>query len=416
MNPHLPGPAPTVAHHSLRLALSVFLPFAVGYFLSYVFRIIIAIIAPALITELGLTPAQLGLLSSVYFLAFGLMQLPLGMLLDRFGAKRVNAALLLVAALGALLFALAQGLVGLALGRALIGAGVSACMMAAFQAFTYWFPPGRLPAINGYLLFVGSLGAISATAPAEWLLGITDWRGLFIGLAAASAAAALGVFTLVPEQPEPPAKTEFKALLSGLASVYRDRLFWQVAPVSAISLGASLSMLGLWAGPWLRDVMGLERDGVAHYLLIGAAGMGVGYLLLGGLATRLARFGVRPHWISAAGMLGFLSTMIWLASGRVTHPGVLFAAFGFLATSPTLNFAVMSQHFGRELAGRANTALNMLVFASAFALQWGVGAIIGAWPSDGGGYAESGYCAAFSTLALLQALGLSWWLLSLRRR
>lgn len=120
---------------SSRLLVRLFAPFAFGYFLSYLFRTVNAVIAPDLARDLGLQPASLGLLTAAYFLAFAAFQLPLGVLLDRFGPRRVEAGLLLVAAAGALVFARAESLGGLIAGRALIGFGVSSCLMAAFKGF-----------------------------------------------------------------------------------------------------------------------------------------------------------------------------------------------------------------------------------------------------------------------------------------
>ena len=118
------------------LWLKLFLPFAGAYFLSYLYRTANAVIGPVLSAELALGAAGLGLLTSAYFLSFAAAQLPLGMLLDRFGARRVESGLLLIAAVGAAVFALGQGIAELAVGRALIGLGVSACLMAAFKAFS----------------------------------------------------------------------------------------------------------------------------------------------------------------------------------------------------------------------------------------------------------------------------------------
>ena len=128
---------------SARLQLGLILPFAAAYFLSYFFRSANAVIGPELAGDLGLSAGDLGLLTSTYLLSFCLAQLPLGMLLDRCGARRVEAALLLVATAGAGMFALAEGLAGLATARAIIGLGVSACLMAAFKAFSQWYPPER---------------------------------------------------------------------------------------------------------------------------------------------------------------------------------------------------------------------------------------------------------------------------------
>ena len=151
VGPDSPAPAPS-------LLWRVLLPFACGYFLSYVYRTVNAVIAPDLVASLGLSASDLGLLTSVYFLTFALFQLPLGILLDRFGPRRVEAVLLLFAALGALLFGLSAGRDSLIAGRGLIGLGVSACLMAGFKAFVMWFPASRLPVVNGALMAAGGWG------------------------------------------------------------------------------------------------------------------------------------------------------------------------------------------------------------------------------------------------------------------
>src|SRR2546429_3403098 len=151
--------------------LTVFCPFAVGYFLSFFFRNVNAVISKDLAVEFSLTSADLGLLTSMYLLAFAAFQLPLGVLLDRYGPRRVVAMLLCSAAAGALVFALARDFAMLSAGRALIGLGVSGGLMGAIKAFTLWFPLSRLATLNGLYLAAGGLGGLSATAPAEALLG-----------------------------------------------------------------------------------------------------------------------------------------------------------------------------------------------------------------------------------------------------
>jgi sugar phosphate permease len=150
----------------VRLAVCVLLPFAAGYYLSYLFRCINALIAGDLVAELGLGAADLGLLTSVYFLVFAAVQLPCGVLLDRYGPRVVDSALLLIAAAGALLFALADGVAALLVARALIGLGVAVGLMAGLKAIVLWFPPERVALANGS--FRASAGA--ACSPASlWL-------------------------------------------------------------------------------------------------------------------------------------------------------------------------------------------------------------------------------------------------------
>jgi len=408
-----PGDASTAAARlPLATVLRVFLPFAAGYYLSYVFRTVNAVVAPDLVHDAGLAASDLGFLTSMYLAAFALLQLPLGILLDRFGPRRVEAALLTLAAAGALLFALSGGLAGLSLGRALIGAGVSCCMMAAFKSFAMWFEPRRLPMVYGALLTVGSLGAISATVPVQWLLGWVDWRVLFVALAAFAGVASLTVFAVVPDHRAPAADTRLRDQLDGLRRVFRDRFFRRIAPLSAISSGSSLAINGLWAGPWLRDVAGLGREAVATHLLVISASMGVGFFAMGLLTARLSRLGVRPHTIAAAGMGGFMLTVIALAVGTTgTALWLLLACVGFLATAASLCYSLVSQHFPRELTGRANTALNVLVFLAAFAVQWGIGLVLNVWENPATHtYAPTGYRVAFAGVVTCQMLALLWFL------
>ena len=155
------APQPSAhAHHTPfldgTLALRVFLCFAGGYFLSYAFRSINAVIAPALLAELGLSNADLGLLSSAYFISFASLQLPLGIWLDKYGPRKTESALLLIAAAGAAIFASSSTLAGLWLGRALIGAGVSSCLMAPLKAYRLWYAPERQGQLSSWMLVAGT--------------------------------------------------------------------------------------------------------------------------------------------------------------------------------------------------------------------------------------------------------------------
>jgi MFS family permease len=397
---------------SLILVLRLFVPFAAGYYLSYVFRTVNAVAAPDLVADTGVGADALGFLTSMYLAAFAVLQLPLGILLDRFGPRRVEAALLTVAAAGSLLFALSDGLFGLSVGRALIGAGVSCCMMAAFKAFAMWFAPERLPSIYACLMAFGALGAISATVPVEWFLGLTEWRSLFIGLGLLTVAVSIAVFATVPDHRDPPGDTTFRQQLAGLASVFRDRFFIALAPLSAVSMGTSLAINGLWAGPWLRDVAGLGRDAVASHLLIVHASMGAGFLALGFLSERLIRLGLRPVTITAGGMAAFMVIVATLALG-IAGPllWLLLVGVGFLAASSSLSYSLLSRHFPRDLAGRANTALNVLVFLAAFAIQWSIGIVLSAWEDPATHqYDPDGYLVAFAGAAVVQASALAWFL------
>ena len=267
-----------------RLIAFVFLPFAAGYYLSYLFRSINALISGQLTSDLALGAADLGLLTSVYFLTFAAAQIPIGVLLDRYGPRRIQSALLLVAAAGAALFGTAQGFVPLVVARAMIGLGVAAALMAGLKAIVLWFPRERVALVNSYLIMLGALGAVTATAPAERLLDWTGWRGLFELLAAATAACAVVIYFVVPE-PVSVASSVSSAPAS-LKTVYSDPRFWRLAPISATCVGSAWALQGLWAAPWLTDVEGLDRPSLITRLFVMAVALSFGALLLGTIADR----------------------------------------------------------------------------------------------------------------------------------
>ena len=392
--------------------MRVFVPFAFGYFLSYLYRVVNAVIAPDLVSELGLGPSDLGLLTSAYFLTFAAFQLPLGMLLDRFGPRKTEASLLIFAALGAFIFSIATSTEGLIAGRAMIGFGVSACLMAAFKAYSIWVSKERLPLINGFQMGAGGLGALSGTLPVEMALQVTDWRGVFQVLSAVTIIAAIAIFVVVPKRDEGDAHTtpeSFKALGKGVMDVFTSPVFWWIAPLTVASQAGFLSIQTLWVGPWLHDVGGLTRVEVADTLFLIAASMVAGFISMGVIADRLRRFGIRPTTVAITGMTTFIIIQSLITFKLVDALVPLWMAFGYFATTGILPYAALSQKFPLKLAGRVNTGLNLLVFVSAFAAQWGSGAVIGLWDkTPEGNYDPDGYQAAFGVILGLQVLGLLW--------
>ena len=383
------------------LLLKVFLPFAGGYYLSYLYRTVNAIISPDLVSEFGLYPGELGLLTSSYFLTFALFQLPLGILLDRYGPRRVNAGLLMLAGIGAALFGLSQSLSGLIVARALIGLGVSGCLMASIKAFTLWFPLNRLATLNGWLISCGGLGALSASKPAEELLRITDWHSVFLLLAALTFAAAGAIFLIVPERGAQRAPQTLIESLRSLPAILRNANFWKLGLLAITGQGVFMSLQGLWIAPWLKDVVGLGREELGNHLLAIALGMVVGATRWGGGAPPQARPGGDMVKVLLGGVGAFLAILALLALGvkQATLP-LLFALTLFGQVLPLI-YAIVSQEFPLELSGRVTSTLNFLVFFSAFAVQWGTGLIINLWPVQGGSYAAAGYGAAFGACFVL---------------
>ncbi len=391
----------------------VFIPFALGYFLSYLMRVVNAVIAPDLIRDLSLTAADLGLLTSVNFLAFAAAQLPLGIMLDRFGPRRTEAALLLFAAAGALIFAVAESASGLMVGRALIGLGTSACLMAAFKAYVMWFPRERIPFINGLQMAAGGLGAVTGTVPVEAALGFTDWRGVFVILSLMALAFSAAIYFVVPRRGAAETSSEsFDGQLAGIRQVFTSPLFWRIAPITVASQSMFIGTQSLWSGPWLSDVAGLGRDAVANHLLLIAVAMIAGFLGMGTIADRLGRIGVKTIHVAVTGMGLFMCVQVVLVAQWTGLALPAWMLFGFFGASGILSYAALAQDFPPELTGRVITGLNVFTFLGAFAAQWGIGAVINLWPTAAsGGYAAEGYQAAFAVMIGLQVLGLLWFVM-----
>jgi MFS family permease len=388
----------------------VLLPFAAGYFVSYVFRTINALIAGDLTAELNLSAADLGLLTSIYFLVFAAVQLPFGRLLDRHGPGAIQSALLLLASVGALVFALSEGIIGLLIGRALLALGVAVALMAGFKAIVLWFPPKHVALANGWLVMLGALGAITATAPAEILVQAIGWRGLFVVLAALSALAVLLILFAVPDHVAHCNQGPVQA--PSLSTIYRDRRFWRLAPLSAIGIGNSWSLQGLWASPWLRDVDGLDRAGVVQNLSLMAVAVCASALLLGAVAGRLRRLGIETELVLAATLMLSMAAQATLVFGCPLPPSLPWAIIAAAGAATVLSFAILSQYFPKALSGRANAALNLMHVGCAFLLQSATGLIIEQWPDVRGSYPAEAHQLAMAATLVLQILALAWFAIS----
>jgi MFS family permease len=387
-----------------KLVALVFVPFAAGFFLSILLRYVNAVIARDLSAEFALSAADLGLLTSVYFLVFAAFQVPLGVLLDRFGPRRVLAALLVFAAAGALLFGLAEGVGTLALGRALLGLGVSGCLMGSIKAFTLWFPLSRLATLNGWILAVGALGAMSATAPVEALASASGWRAVFYALAASCAAVSALIYFVVPERSLPGAGETWARQFAEIGSILRSVYFWRMALPLVLVHGAYQALQGLWLAPWLADVAGRPRAEVAQILLAGALAYGVGSVVFGTIADRTAgRLAAYKTGVALA-----LAAYIAIAAGAGEAALALVMLYGFGACAAALPYAILARHFPAALTGRVITATNIFMFLASFSFQWAIGALLRLWPAAEGRYPLEGYAVAFGVVGALQLAALLW--------
>ena len=393
------------------LAARVGGPFIAGYFVSYSYRAVNAVLAPTLAEQFGLTAGTLGLLSSVYFLAFMLFQLPGGLLLDRFGPRRVDATLLLVAAAGGLWFATAGSTLEAIAARAIIGLGVSVCLMSSFQAFVLWYPTSRIATMNAIAFSIGALGAITVTVPLEMLLRVLDWRQAFGLIVALNLAVSAVLWLWVPERSARRRGESFGVLLRGLAGLITQSAFLRTALCMAASQFAATSLQTLWVATWWRDVAGYSPAEVARGLAALNVAMIVGYIGFGRAADRAAQRGASTLPLFAGGIAIASLCLGLIVAGVRTGSMVLWCVFVLASTAAVSIYSTLSRTYPKTMTGRVITGLNVFGFAGMFLGQWSVGLVIGLWPPTATGYAPEAYSWAFGMLWLVQFSGLAWfWL------
>lgn len=395
------------------LGLRVFLPFALGFFISFVFRSANAVIGNELAETFALSAAQLGLITSVYFLAFASMQPLVGVLLDRFGPRRVVAALLCIAALGSIVFAMAQGFASLALARIIIGVGVSACLMGAIKGFALWYPLDRLASLTGWVVAFGSLGALVATTPVEFSAAQIGWRATFVVFTLMALSIAALVWFSVPQQRHGFAPASWREQWRVFGRIARTPLFWRLGLPMVFVQSAFQGLFGLWIVPWLIDVEGLSRAAAATWLF---------WIAVSALIASPA-FGVGADLLAARGFprltmlkLGMTISVVSLLLAGFTEAArlPLLIAYGFGAMSTVLSYTFVAMLFPRTMSGRVTTAINMCMFTCTFLTQWGAGLMLQPFARSAGGYAQPGYWLVFGVLGAIQCVSLIW-LLALRR-
>ena len=381
---------------------TIILPFCGGYFLSYLFRSTNAVIAPHLITELNVNSQQLGMLTSSYLFAFAIMQIPLGILLDRFGPRKIQVILMIVAGLGSLMFCFGNNLFELTLARTIIGLGVAGCLMATFKIISIWYDKSYWPILYGFCLSSGGIGAIVATKPLYVVVDNIGWRSAFMILGFACFFVSTVICFLTPEKET---TIDKESPLIALKKIYSSKLFWRIAPLAGISGGTGLAIQGLWAGEWLRDVADFNQIDATNMLLVLNFSLLVGMILTGLIPTILKRFKFSQIDIYLYITIVFLIGHSLLTFEIIPKSSIPWLLIGISANSAILAYSWLNSQFPLSYAGKTSTALNLSLFLCGFVLQYAIGWIINFWDRNSDNtYPADAYSMAFGILLILQIL------------
>jgi predicted MFS family arabinose efflux permease len=379
-------------YHSSSTIVFWLLTFA--YFLSYFFRSTNAVIAPDLTRELKLSAADLGLMTSLFYFAFAISQIPIGLALDRFGTRVVQPVLLGIAVLGSLLFGAANSFWLLAAARMLLGIGLAGSLMAAFKSFGLWFPRERNATVTGALMALGTFGALFAASPLAWLSSISGWRSVFVYGAGLTVLSAVLIAVFMRNTPP-----GFKvAVISSSSEKFKlDSGLLRISLVNFFAAGGLLSVQTLWGGErFLASVYGLDKNGAGLLLTIMGLGTAAGYLLNGMLGDR---FGLAR--VAVFGLIGFgcCQLMFALQTPLVLMYPIYFL-FGAFGTSNLLLLSHAKSLYSIGLTGQVTTFTNMFGIGGTFVLQWLIGVIVGAFSSKPLKLEPFGFTVAFGVLTI----------------
>lgn len=358
-------------------AITIFIVFALGYFISTLLRAITATISPELVSEFNLTSGELGLLGGGYFLGFASVQIPLGYLLDSKGPRKIVSYFLSLSIVGLILFATAQNLTMLLISRVLIGVGVGACLMGPLTAYRIWFQDETQQRANSWMLMVGAIGMLSSSLPVQFFLPIIGWRAIFLSLALLTLACIILIVIFIPKWQ--PNSVDNKHLNeSKLSTVWKNPLFKSLVPMGFFSYGGLFAIQTLWAGPWMIRVSGYTPEESAQGLFIIYLCMLISFLVWGYFVPKFSKNvndAIRLLKIGAPLSLCVLMLIIYLGpkAGSI-HWALFIVSSIFLSlTQPAVGMA-----FSLSNAGKALTSFNLLIFIGAFFIQWIIGLIIDA--------------------------------------
>ena len=355
-------------------AISIFLVFALGYFISTLLRAITATISPELINEFDLSAGELGLLGGGYFLGFASVQIPLGYLLDLKGPRKIVSYFLSIAIIGIILFAFAQNFLTLLISRVIIGIGVGACLMGPLTAYRVWYQDETQQRSNSWMLMVGAVGMLFSSLPVQYLLPIIGWRGVFINLSILTTICIILIMIFIP-------KWNVKDLdknheTGTLKEIWKNNFFRSLVPMGLFNYGGLFAIQTLWAGPWMVRVSGYTPEESAKGLFMIYFFMLISFLVWGFFVPKISKNindAIKLLKIGTPFSLIILGLIIYLGpdAGAIHWTLFVVSAIFLSLSQPAVGMA-----FTLSNAGKALTSFNLLLFVGAFFVQWMMGIII----------------------------------------
>lgn len=397
------------AHPLLRLALFGWATGALFFFYAWILRVAPSVMIDELMRDFAVGAAAVGHLSAFYFYGYASMQIPVGLLMDRFGPRRLMTVAALGCAAGCLLFALAPTLWALSLGRFVIGATAAFSLVGAMTVAGQWFPPARFALLSGLAMMLGMAGGVFGQAPLRLLVDQFDWRQASLALAGGGVLLALAVFVTVRDRARP--SGGLRQVMAGLGQVGRNRQTWLIALAGLGTTGPLLGFAGLWGVPYLVLTQGLDRPAAAGVTSMVFIGWGVGAPVIGWLSDRIGRR--KPPFVAGLVLTAVaMAGLAWAPGLPLWAVSVLCFLCGFGGSAQIVGFAAVRELNPPAAGGAALGIVNGVVTGAGALYQPLLGGLLDlAWTGEMAGgvrvYTVAAYSTAFSVLVAGAVMGIA---------
>ena len=403
----------------LRFRWLIFWVLATAYLFVYFHRLSLSVVANDIVRDFNTSAGVMGLLGSIYFYCYAVMQLPAGLLSDSIGPRKTVTVFLLVAAAGSILFGLAPDIHTAFIGRVLVGFGVSMVFIPTMKILSQWFRAKEFASMAGILNAVGGVGALAGTWLLAFMTSSVGWRASFVIIGCCTLFLVLMVWFVVRNRPQDcgwPSilsienmessgnlKPSEIGLMEGARRVLSNKHFWPVALWFFFDCGVFFGFGALWGGPYLMHVYGLSQGETGAVLSMIACGMIVGSPFLGFVSDRVLKSRKKP-FIICTGILTGLVLCLYLFPDGLPKPALYAVFFLFSVSSSSIvviGFTTTKELFPVEIAGTSVGTVNLFPFLGGAVFMPFLGWILDLYPKTaGGGYALEGYSALLLVLLI----------------
>ena len=385
----------------------IMLVLCAGYTVSQFLRTSLGVLSPNLMHDFNINPNNMGLLGGVFFLSFAIFQIPAGILIDKYGPRKVMSSVIIFAVLGSIIFALSNSFYILLIGRVLMGLGCSICLMGSLVLITRWTDSDQFSKLAGIILAVGGIGGLLATTPLSYFSELFGWRlSFWLAAAVTFCVMVLYYFILEDRKNDLILNCSNETIsLKNLLFILKERNFKFMIPMSLMSYSSLVVILGLWGAPYLKDIHGLDSVERGKILMLMAISWNIGSFVFGRLRSIFGNY-KNVVIFGATGVIILLFILSIITEINSIYLYILFFILGFFGAFSVALISHYQVLFDKEYMGRALSTANFFNFGGVFFVQWLTGKIIYLMGGDSTGAPIEAYRLAFLFVAILLLISL----------